>query len=514
MTRKEMASIQDKLAESLKVLKDYQDSHKNTIIRGYSVLGDTHTKRLLENGYLQPIIKGWYMPSFPGNEGDTTVWYASYWQFIAAYANGRFGNDWCLTAEESLSFHAGETTCPSQLIIKATKANNNIIKLKFGDSLMDISAALPKNVYVEPRYGIRLYTLAEALVFCTPQYFISDALNARTCLSQLTDASEIIKIVADEGNTTRASRICGALRNMGKGEMADEISSFMQRLGYKLREEDPFKEKSPLIDTIQSPYSVRTALMWTEMKKQIQSLDLKLQVSSTDKDIVLANMETNYIKDSYHSLSIEGYRVTEELIEKVRDGNWNPTDNERDTEQKNALAARGYYQAFEAVKESVGTILTNNNAGETVANDFDKWHFELFQPCITAGIVKPSDLVGYRNHQVYIRNSKHTPLSPDAVRAVMPTFCELLAKEEDAFARAILGHFFFVYIHPYMDGNGRTARFIMNTMLVTAGLPWTIIPVEKRKDYMSALEKASVERDISDFAKFIHTLISKEQVEL
>ena len=96
----------------------------------------------------------------------------------------------------------------------------------------------------------------------------------------------------------------------------------------------------------------------------------------------------------------------------------------------------------------------------------------------------------------------------------MPTFCELLAKEEDAFARAILGHFFFVYIHPYMDGNGRTARFIMNTMLVTAGLPWTIIPVEKRKDYMSALEKASVERDISDFAKFIHTLISKEQVEL
>ena len=250
------------------------------------------------------------------------------------------------------------------------------------------------------------------------------------------------------------------------------------------------------------------------MKKQIQSLDLKLQVSSTDKDIVLANMETNYIKDSYHSLSIEGYRVTEELIEKVRDGNWNPTDNERDTEQKNALAARGYYQAFEAVKESVGTILTNNNAGETVANDFDKWHFELFQPCITAGIIKPSDLVGYRNHQVYIRNSKHTPLSPDAVRAVMPTFCELLAKEEDAFVRAILGHFFFVYIHPYMDGNGRTARFIMNTMLVTAGLPWTIIPVEKRKDYMSALEKASVERDISDFAKFIHTLISKAQVEL
>jgi len=58
-----------------------------------------------------------------------------------------------------------------------------------------------------------------------------------------------------------------------------------------------------------------------------------------------------------------------------------------------------------------------------------------------------------------------------------------------------------------MDGNGRTARFIMNAMLITGGYSWTIIPVEKRDEYMSALEKASVDGDIVPFAKFIYGLI-------
>lgn len=504
-----MASVQEKLAESLSVLKDYQDSHGNMIIKGYSALGETHTKRLLQNGYLQPVIRGWYILSFPGSESDTTVWYASYWQFISAYATSRFGQDWCLSAEESLSYYAGETTCPSQLIIRSTKANNNVVQLLHGDTLMDITASIPADMYVEPRYGIHLYPLAEALVYCSPQYFISDALNARTCLAQLKDASEIIKLVADEGNTTRAARVCGALRNIGRDDMADEINNFMQRLGHQLREDDPFVEKSPLAGISESPYSVRIRLMWEKMKKQIMSLGITLQFKSIDIDTVIANMEANYVKDSYHSLSIEGYRVTEGLIEKVRSGNWNPSDNSRDSEQRNALAARGYYQAFGTVKDSVRKILTGGQPGKIVADDFPTWHFELFQPCITAGIIKASDLAGYRSHQVYIRNSKHTPLNPDALRDAMPTFCDLLSKEEKAYVRAILGHFFFVYIHPYMDGNGRTARFIMNTLLVTAGLPWTVIPVERRSSYMAALEKASIDGDISDFAQFIFSLIKK-----
>ncbi len=73
--------------------------------------------------------------------------------------------------------------------------------------------------------------------------------------------------------------------------------------------------------------------------------------------------------------------------------------------------------------------------------------------------------------------------------------------------RAVLGHFLFVYVHPYPDGNGRIGRFLMNLMLTAAGYPWTVIPVERRDAYMAALEAASVRQDIGPFADFLGGLV-------
>jgi Fic family protein len=101
----------------------------------------------------------------------------------------------------------------------------------------------------------------------------------------------------------------------------------------------------------------------------------------------------------------------------------------------------------------------------------------------------------------------HAPPSMEAVRDLMPAFFELLEEEEEASARVVLGHFFFVYIHPYMDGNGRIGRFLMNTMMAAAGYDWTIIPVEKRDAYMSALESASVAQDIQPLARYLAMLM-------
>jgi Fic family protein len=69
--------------------------------------------------------------------------------------------------------------------------------------------------------------------------------------------------------------------------------------------------------------------------------------------------------------------------------------------------------------------------------------------------------------------------------------------------RAILGHFIFVYIHPYSDGNGRLARFLMNLMLASGGYYWAILRVESRADYMRVLENASVGGDIAPFSAFV-----------
>lgn len=175
-------------------------------------------------------------------------------------------------------------------------------------------------------------------------------------------------------------------------------------------------------------------------------------------------------------------------------------------EQKNAMAARGYWQAFQAVKESIVKVIEGGNAGVIVDDDHRTWYREHFSPSVVAGLLIATDLAGYRNQQVYIRGS-YTPLNPDAVREAMLVLFDLLKEEPEACVRAMLGHSFFVYIHPYLDGNGRIARFLMNTQLISGVYDWTIIPVERRSEYMAALEKVSVNGDITDFTLFIASLI-------
>ena len=208
-------------------------------------------------------------------------------------------------------------------------------------------------------------------------------------------------------------------------------------------------------------------------------------------------------------MSIERYRVTPELIEKVRTGAWDTKENAEDKKQKDAMAARGYWQATKKVRESIKKILNGNDAGKIADEEHGDWYLQLFSPSVDAGILKASDLAGYRNNQVYIGGSKHVPISVDALRDAMPILFELLQTEKEASVRAVLGHFIFVYIHPYSDGNGRMGRFLMNVMLASGGYPWTVIPLDERETYMKALEKASVEQNIEEFAKFLSYLVSE-----
>ena len=89
----------------------------------------------------------------------------------------------------------------------------------------------------------------------------------------------------------------------------------------------------------------------------------------------------------------------------------------------------------------------------------------------------------------------------------MPALFDLLMEEEHPAVRVVLGHFIFVYIHPYFDRNGRMGRFIMNLMMAAGGYSWTVVPVERRDEYMQALEAASVEQNITPFTKFIASLL-------
>ena len=85
----------------------------------------------------------------------------------------------------------------------------------------------------------------------------------------------------------------------------------------------------------------------------------------------------------------------------------------------------------------------------------------------------------------------------------MPALLDLLESETEPAVRAVLGHWLFGYIHPYMDGNGRMARFLMNAMLASGGYPWTIVRVEDRTRHLRALDSASIDLDIEPFASLL-----------
>ncbi len=75
-----------------------------------------------------------------------------------------------------------------------------------------------------------------------------------------------------------------------------------------------------------------------------------------------------YQSDAYHSLSIEGYRVSPELIERVMSGAWDPAHHEADRQSRDALAARGYWQAFQKVKTTVSKVLAGGESGSDCQN--------------------------------------------------------------------------------------------------------------------------------------------------
>ena len=499
-----MASAAEKLTSSLEELKTLQS--KGAVAIKSKDLSRTHRERLMKSGFLKEVMKGWYVPSRPEeNAGESTAWYTSFWDFCAQYLSDRFGDDWSLSPEQSLILHAGDTTVPQQLLVRAPKAGNSKTDLPHNTSLFETKAMIARGEGLEIRDGLRLFRAEDALILVPEVFFQNHPTEARTVLAIMPDGSQLLGKLLDGGHTRAAGRLAGAFRSIGSEKIADEILSAMKAASHDVREINPFEQSItvPNAGRVTSPHVHRIRLKWESMRGDVIAIFPKAQPIANDIEAYLQQMDDIYVTDAYHSLSIEGYRVSPELIEKVRSGTWNPEDDAEDRALKDALAARGYWEAFQRVKESVRSVLEGADAGEVAERDLSDWYRSLFAPSVTAGILKASQLAGYRASPVFIRQSQHVPMSVEAVRDCMPVFFDLLKAEQNPAVRIVLGHFIFVFIHPFLDGNGRIARFLMNVMMAAAGQPWTVIRVEERNEYMRALEAASVQGNIIPFATFL-----------
>ena len=110
----------------------------------------------------------------------------------------------------------------------------------------------------------------------------------------------------------------------------------------------------------------------------------------------------------------------------------------------------------------------------------------------------------YRTKPVFISGS-HYPLPlPEKVPALMKEFTNLVSsfrKTEHPVVTAAKAHLKFVFIHPFVDGNGRVARLLMNLVLLQQGYQIAIIPPVLRGEYIASIEAAR--KDETDFIKLI-----------
>ena len=500
-----MPSPNEKLAESLDVLEALQQGNQR-VFRSDD-LSRVHRERLVENGFLQEVMKGWLISSSPeARAGESTPWHASFWEFCARYCDERFGEQWHLSPEQSLFLHGERTVIPDQLVVHSPKATNNDIKLLFGTTLYDLKVAeMPATAALTVRDGLRLFSPAAALVRVPESFFQLYPVETQVVMASLADASDLLRLLLNGGHSAKAGYLAKAFRQTGRADLADEILRAMKGAGYDVRESSPF-EAGHIFRSLRRPAAPivgRIEMLWESMRGKVLAVFPKAPGLPTNNEAYLRYVNEIYRTDAYHSLSIEGYSVTHALVERVRQGGWDPEHHAGDRRNRDALAARGYWQAFQLVKKEVERVIAGENPAALARAVHNDWYRELFQPSVTAGLIEAGSLAGYRNIPVYLRGSRYVPPRWEAVRDAMPAFFDLLEKEPEPSVRAVLGHWLFGYIHPYLDGNGRMARFLMNVMLASGGYPWTVIRIRDRKSYLSALDRASTGMDIHPFATFI-----------
>ena len=114
----------------------------------------------------------------------------------------------------------------------------------------------------------------------------------------------------------------------------------------------------------------------------------------------------------------------------------------------------------------------------------------------------------YRNCMVRISGSRVVLPTPIKIPRLMEEFCNWLSNQDVKNPTvAILAHLKFVTIHPFVDGNGRCARLLMNCLLLKAGLVPIIVQPRDRKRYLNSIEQAQLTQDEAPYINYMNTLL-------
>jgi Fic family protein len=163
------------------------------------------------------------------------------------------------------------------------------------------------------------------------------------------------------------------------------------------------------------------------------------------------------------------------------------------------LEAVNHAQAFEWVMQQIEA--NKQDINESTVLDLHRLILQKIDD-INAGC--------YRTVPVRIAGS--TVIMPNAMKVpdLMTEFISWLQKSnERPLTLAANAHYKLVSIHPFVDGNGRTARLLMNLLLMQAGYPPAVIRKEDRKLYITSIEKAQLGGSLADYYSLIYEAVNR-----
>lgn len=164
---------------------------------------------------------------------------------------------------------------------------------------------------------------------------------------------------------------------------------------------------------------------------------------------------------------------------------------------KDYLEAKNHAAAFRYILD----VLSPNK--DISQNDILKIHSFILKG------INDSFAGRYRNVPVRIGGSRVILPNPIKVSGLMADFITYLNNEKDPIQKAIMGHFKFVSIHPFVDGNGRVGRLLMNLILLQNNLWPIIIRPRDRKIYINSIEKGQFTQDTSSYQSFMQKAFAR-----
>lgn len=181
----------------------------------------------------------------------------------------------------------------------------------------------------------------------------------------------------------------------------------------------------------------------------------------------------------------------EEVVSSIRGAN-----NSVDEMRKRAL-----YNHYNAYLKMLDKIKKDPHlkVSEDLIKDI---HKEVMNGIIEGGV--------YRNVNIKVNGSMYIPCDHIKLYDRMQKYINELANMPDGLEKAAYAHLYLHKLHPFLDGNGRTCRLVLNFVLIQMGYVPISIPNKRRDEYFKTLEEYKVNKNSAPFIALLQELLEKE----